>query len=35
MCKIFNSSAKLIVNDSNIDEAFQPMYQSVTMKINN
>ena len=32
MCKIFHSSAKLIVNDSDIDKAFRPMYQSAMMK---
>ena len=32
MCKIFHSSAKLIVNDSDIDKALRPMYQSAMMK---
>ena len=34
-CKIFHSSAKLIPNDSNIDEAFNSMYQSIMKKIKN
>ena len=28
-CKIFYSSAKLIGTDSDIDEAFKPMHQSI------
>ena len=34
-CKIFYSSAKLIASDSDIDEAFESMYQSIMMKIKN
>lgn len=32
MRKIFHLSAKLIVNDSDIDKAFRPIYESVMMK---
>ena len=32
--KIFHSSAKLIVSDSDIDEAFKSMLQSITTKKN-
>ena len=32
-CKIFHSSAKLIASDSDTDEAFKPMYQSIMTKI--
>ena len=31
--KIFHSSAKLIANDSDIDEAIKSMYQSIMTKI--
>ena len=34
-CKIFHSSAKLIVSDSEIDEAFKSMHQSIMTKIKN
>ena len=34
-CKIFHSSVKLILSDSDIDEAFKSMHQSITTKINN
>ena len=33
--KIFHSSAKLIASDSNIDEAFKSMCQSIMTKIKN
>ena len=33
--KIFHSSAKLIASDSNIDEAFKSMRQSIMTKIKN
>ena len=33
--KIFNSSTKLIASDSDIDEAFKPMHQSIIKKIKN
>ena len=33
--KIFCSSAKLIASDSDIDEAFKPMHQSIIEKIKN
>ena len=33
--KIFHSSTKLIVSDSDIDEAFKFMFQSITTKIKN
>ena len=32
-CKIFHSSAKLIATDSQIDEAFKTMHQSIMAKI--
>ena len=32
MCKMFHSSAKLIVNDSDIDKAFGSMHQNVCWK---
>lgn len=32
MRKIFHLSAKLIVNDSDIDKAFRSIYESVMMK---
>ena len=32
-CKIFHSSAILIASDSDIDEAFKSMYQTIMMKI--
>ena len=32
-CKIFHSSAKLIASDSDIDEAFKSMHQSIMTKI--
>ena len=35
MRKIFHSSAKLIVNESDIDKAFRSMHQSVMTKIKN
>ena len=35
MPKIFQSSAKLIVKDSNLDKAFTSMHQSVMTKIKN
>ena len=31
-CKIFHSSAKLIANDSHIDEAFKSMHESIIKK---
>ena len=34
-CKIFHSSAKLIASDSDIDEAFKSMHQSIMTKIKN
>ena len=34
-CKIFHSSAKLIVSDTDIDEAFKSRHQSIMMKMNN
>ena len=34
-CKIFHSSAKLTASDSDIDEAFKSMHQSVMKKIKN
>ena len=34
-CKIFHSSAKLIANDSDIDEASKSMHQSIMTKIKN
>ena len=34
-CKIFHSNAKLIASDSDIDQAFKFMYQSITIKIKN
>ena len=33
--KIFHSSTKLIANDSDIDEAFKSMHQSIMTKIKN
>ena len=33
--KIFHSSAKLIASDSDIDEAFKSMHQSIMTKIKN
>ena len=33
--KIFHSSTKLIASDSEIDEAFKPMHQSIIEKIKN
>ena len=33
--KIFHSSAKLIASDSNIDEAFKSMHQSIMTKVKN
>ena len=33
--KIFHSSAKLIASDSDIDEAFNSMHQSIMTKIKN
>ena len=35
MRKIFHSSSNIIVNDSDIDKAFEPMHQSVMTKIEN
>ena len=35
MRKIFDSSAKLIINDSDIDKAFGSMHQSVMIRIKN
>ena len=32
-CKIFHSSAKLIANDPDIDEAFKSMHQNIMTKI--
>ena len=32
-CKIFHSNAKLIASDSDIDQAFKSMYQSIMIKI--
>ena len=32
-CKIFHSSAKLISSDSDVDEAFKSMHQSIMTKI--
>ena len=32
MCKMFHSSAKLIVNDSDIDKVFGSMHQNVSWK---
>ena len=34
-CKIFHSSAKLIANDSDINEAFKSMHQSIMKKMKN
>ena len=34
-CKIFHSSTKLIASDSNIDEAFKSMHQSIITEIEN
>ena len=34
-CKIFHSSAKVIAGDSEIDEAFKSMHQSIMKKIKN
>ena len=34
-CKISHSSAKLNASDSDIDEAFKSMYQSIMTKIKN
>ena len=34
-CKIFHSSAKLIASDSDTDEAFKSMHQSIMTKIKN
>ena len=34
-CKIFNSSAKVIARDSDIEEAFTSMHQSNMTKIKN
>ena len=34
-CKTFHSSAKLIANDSGIDEAFKSMHRSIMTKIEN
>ena len=34
-CKIFHSSSKLIASDSEIDEAFKSMHQSIMTKIKN
>ena len=34
-CKIFHSRTKLIVSDSNTDEAFKSMHQSIMTKIKN
>ena len=34
-CKIFHSIVKLISNDSDIDEAFKFMHQSIMTKIKN
>ena len=34
-CKIFHSSTKLIATDSDIDEAFKSMHQSIMEKIKN
>ena len=33
--KVFYSSATLIANDSDIDEAFKSMHQSIVIKIKN
>ena len=35
MRKIFHSSSNIIVNDSDIDKALEPMHQSVMTKIEN
>ena len=35
MRKIFHSSSNIIVIDSDIDKAFEPMHQSVMTKIEN
>ena len=34
-CKIFHSSVKLIVSDSDIDKAFNPMHKSIMIKMEN
>ena len=34
-CKIFHSNAKIIGSDSDIDEAFKSMHQSIMTKIKN
>ena len=34
-CKIFHSSAKLIVSDTDIDETFQSNHQSIMIKMKN
>ena len=34
-CNIFHSSAKLIASDSDIDEAFKSMHQSILTKMKN
>ena len=34
-CKIFHSSVKLIVSDSDIDKAFNPMHESIMIKMEN
>ena len=34
-CKIFHSCTRLIARDSDIDEAFKSMYQSIMTKIEN
>ena len=34
-CKIFHSSGKLIVIDSDIDKAFKPMHKSIMIKMEN
>ena len=34
-CKIFHSSAKVIDGDSDIDEAFKSVHQSIMTKIKN
>lgn len=35
MCKMFQSVAKLITNDSDIDKELGSMHQSITIKIKN
>ena len=33
MCKIFNSSTKLLVNDSGVDKEFRSIHESAMSKI--